>query len=65
MHQFKVALLPGSRGKYGLICVREESLESLIHGAIYACGGIIVLRDPNYINTHTFILSTTHRDLAR
>ena len=27
---------------------------------IYACGGIIVLRGHNYVNTHTFILSTTH-----
>ena len=29
-------------------------------GTIYACGGIIVLRGRNYVNTHTFILSTTH-----
>ena len=29
-------------------------------GPIYACGGIIVLRGRNYVNTHTFILSTTH-----
>lgn len=32
-----------------------------VSGTIYACGGIIVLRGHNYVNTHTFILSTTHR----
>ena len=31
-----------------------------VSGTIYACGGIIVLRGHNYVNTHTFILSTTH-----
>ena len=30
MQHVKVALLPESRGKYGLIAAREESLESLI-----------------------------------
>ena len=35
--------------------------DAALAGAIYACGGIIVLRGHNYICTHTFVLSTTHR----
>ena len=67
MQQIKVALLPGSPGKYGLIGVREGGATEVTNqanmaeaGTIYACGGIIVLRGRNYV-THTFILSTTHR----
>ena len=35
-----------------------NQVDMAVSGAIYACGGIIVLRGHNYINTHTFILGS-------
>ena len=42
MQELKVALLPGSRGKYGLIAAREESLESLIRSIRRVRGNLCV-----------------------